>query len=111
MAVYAATKAFVSSFSQGIYGEWKDRGVLVQTLVPGPTETEFDTVAGAYPSALNGRAKTDVVVRKSLAHLAKDVPLVITAKGTYKQRLFAALAPAKLVIRTVARMFKPPMEH
>ncbi|MBN1932683.1 MAG: SDR family NAD(P)-dependent oxidoreductase [Desulfobacterales bacterium] len=108
MAVYAATKAFVSSFSQALYGEWRDRGVLVQTLVPGPTETEFDTVAGAYASALKGRESTDTVVKTSLAHLAGDAPLVITAKGTYKQRVFTALFPVKMVIKTVARMFQPP---
>lgn len=108
MAVYAATKAFVSSFSQALYGEWKDHGVLVQTLVPGPTETEFDTVAGAYASALKGRGEADAVVKTSLAHLAENAPLVTTAKGTYKQRLFASLFPAKMVIKTVARMFQPP---
>ncbi len=27
MAVYAATKAFVHSFNQALYGEWKERGV------------------------------------------------------------------------------------
>ena len=111
MSVYAATKAFVSSFSQALYGEWKDRGVLVQTLVPGPTETEFDTVAGAYASALKGRGPADEVVKTSLAHLAGDAPLVISAKGTYKQRLFAALFPAKTVIKTVARMFHPPKKN
>ncbi|MBE9535110.1 MAG: SDR family NAD(P)-dependent oxidoreductase [Proteobacteria bacterium] len=111
MSVYAATKAFVSSFSQALYGEWKDRGVLVQTLVPGPTETEFDSIAGAYASALKNRGPADEVVKTSLAHLAGDAPLVISAKGTYKQRLFAALFPAKTVIKTVARMFHPPKKN
>jgi short-subunit dehydrogenase len=108
MAVYAATKAFVSSFSQALYGEWKDRGVLVQTLVPGPTETEFDIIAGAYASTLKGRMSADIAVKASLAHLSGDAPMVISAKGVFQQRLFAALAPAKTVIKTVARMFKPP---
>jgi short-subunit dehydrogenase len=108
MAVYAATKAFVQSFSQALYGEWKDRGVLVQTLVPGPTATEFDTKAGAYQSAVVKRGAPADVVRVALAHLGKDRPVVSSVKGTYKQRLFAALAPPKLVIETVARMFQPP---
>ena len=108
MAVYAATKAFVHSFSQALYGEWRDRGVLVQTLVPGPTATEFDTKAGAYESALSPLGSPQDVVRVALAHLGEDRPVVSSVRGIYKQRLFAALAPPKTVIKTVARMFRPP---
>ena len=108
MAVYAATKAFVHSFSQALYGEWKSKGILVQTLVPGPTSTEFDKKAGAYVSALKERDLTEKVVEASLKHLSKDLPVVTTAKGTYTQRFFAGLFPAKIVIREVAKMFQPP---
>jgi uncharacterized protein len=109
MAVYAASKAFVHSFSQALYGEWSERGVRVQTLCPGPTATEFDARAGAYESALKEkRGSPEAVVKASLSHLAEDSPLVVTAKGTYKQRFFASLFPAKAVIRTVGKMFRPP---
>lgn len=111
MAVYAATKAFVYSFSQALYGEWKDRGVLVQTLVPGPTDTDFDAKAGAYPSALKTRESPAGVVTAALRHLGQDAPVVITARGTYKQRFFAGLFPAKTVIAQVGKMFKPPERH
>lgn len=40
-AVYAATKAFVLSFSNAIGKELKDTGVSVTALCPGPTRTEF----------------------------------------------------------------------
>jgi short-subunit dehydrogenase len=108
MAVYAATKAFVHNFSQALYGEWHAKGVLVQTLVPGPTATEFDAKAGAYESALKERGTPQEVVAAALAHLNRDVPLVATAKGTLQQRFFAGLFPSKMVIKTVARMFQPP---
>lgn len=108
MAVYAASKAFVSSFSQALHGEWADRGVLVQTLVPGPTETEFDRIAGAYSSSVKGRGPARQVVVDSLAHLEARAPVVWSAKGTYKQRIFAGLFPPRRVIREVAKMFRPP---
>lgn len=110
MAVYAANKAFLHSFSQALHGEWKAHGVLVQTLVPGPTATEFDDKAGAYASALVGRGSVDEVVRASLAALARGTAVVNVAKGTYKQRLFAGLFPASMVIREVGKMFKPPAD-
>jgi hypothetical protein len=48
------------------------------------------------------------VVRASLAGLERGVPVVTAAKGTYKQRVFAGLAPPAMVIREVGKMFKPP---
>lgn len=107
MAVYAASKAFIQQFSQALHGEWGSKGILVQTLLPGPTATEFDDVAGAYSSALEKRGQAGTVVTASLIGLSKGSPVVSSAKGTFKQRVFA-LMPARLVIRTVARMFSPP---
>ncbi|MDB5960851.1 MAG: hypothetical protein JWP59_2145 [Massilia sp.] len=109
MAVYAASKAFVQSFSQALHGEWKEHGILVQTLVPGPTASEFDELAGAYASALLGRGRPGAVASASLAALAGGAPVVTVAKGIYKQRVFAGLAPSSMVIREVAKMFKPPV--
>lgn len=109
MAVYAASKAFVHSFSQALYGEWQEQGVLVQTLVPGPTATHFDEKAQAYKSSLTKKQDSPTqVVKVALAHLAKNSPLACAAKGTYRQRLLAGLMPAKVLIREVGRRFKPP---
>ena len=44
-AVYAATKAYVSSFSEALRIELKDDGVEVMSLCPGPVKTEFGEVA------------------------------------------------------------------
>jgi len=40
-AVYAASKAFLRSFSQALRAELKDSGVTVTALMPGPTDTNF----------------------------------------------------------------------
>lgn len=108
MAVYAATKAFVLSFSQALHGEWIERGILVQALIPGPTQTEFDDLAGAYPSALVHRGPPARVVQDSLAALELGTPVALSAKGTYRQRFFAGLFPPRMVISQVAKMFRPP---
>ncbi|MBU3676384.1 MAG: SDR family oxidoreductase [Chitinophagaceae bacterium] len=41
MSVYFATKAYVLSFSEGLYEEVKDFGVRISALCPGPTGTQF----------------------------------------------------------------------
>lgn len=46
MATYAATKAFVQSFSEAAHAELAGTGVSVTTLSPGPVPTEFGKVAG-----------------------------------------------------------------
>ncbi len=46
MAVYFASKAYVLSFTEALHEEWKDRGIKVSALCPGPTRTEFGEVAG-----------------------------------------------------------------
>jgi short-subunit dehydrogenase len=44
-AVYAATKAYVNSFSEALRLELRAAGVKVLALCPGPVETEFGQVA------------------------------------------------------------------
>jgi len=53
-AVYAASKAFIHSFSKAIRNELKNTGITITALMPGPTETNFfhraemdDTRAGS----------------------------------------------------------------
>jgi len=45
MAVYAATKAYVTSFSEALRMELRDTGISVTALCPGPVPTEFFDVA------------------------------------------------------------------
>jgi short-subunit dehydrogenase len=52
MAIYAATKAFVLSFSEALAEEISSTGVTVTALCPGPTATGFFDVADMNSSAL-----------------------------------------------------------
>jgi short-subunit dehydrogenase len=55
LSVYAATKAFVLSFTDSLINELKDTGVTVTALIPGPTDTDFFRKAKAE----NTRAAVD----------------------------------------------------
>ncbi|NMG20998.1 SDR family NAD(P)-dependent oxidoreductase [Brasilonema bromeliae] len=58
-AVYAASKAFVHSFSQGLRNELKDTGVTVTALMPGPTDTNFFQRAGMDDTNVGANQKDD----------------------------------------------------
>ena len=62
MAVYFATKSFVSSFSQALYQELLDTGVVVTCVTPGPVETEF----------LSGRGVKELRVFRYLPVLSSE---------------------------------------
>ncbi len=81
MAVYGATKAFVLSFSQALQAELAGQNILVQTLCPGPTESEFHIVAGlpdklSYLPAMTAQE----VVCQSLDGVASGRSKVINGK-------------------------------
>lgn len=58
-AVYAASKAFVHSFSEAIRNELKDTGVTVTALMPGATETNFFHRAGLDDTKVGTDKKDD----------------------------------------------------
>ncbi len=58
-AVYAASKAFVHSFSEAIRNELKDTGVTVTALMPGATETNFFHQAGLDDTKVGAAKKDD----------------------------------------------------
>jgi short-subunit dehydrogenase len=56
MAVYFATKAYVTSLGEALAYELRRTGVSVTVLCPGATDTEFFVVAGAVNSSMAARA-------------------------------------------------------
>jgi short-subunit dehydrogenase len=81
-AIYAATKAYVTSFSEALRVELHGTGVSVCALCPGPVHTEFQEVA-KRPGGQREEGPELVhvsvgqVVRDALSGLEADRPLVI----------------------------------
>jgi uncharacterized protein len=58
-AVYAASKAFIHSFAEGLRDELKHTGVTVTSLMPGPTDTNFFHRAGMDDTRAGASKKDD----------------------------------------------------
>jgi short-subunit dehydrogenase len=81
-AVYAATKAYVNSFTEALRADLHGTGVTVTALCPGPVRTEFQSVAqrpGGQPEYGPDfiHVSPEQVVRDALAAIETDRPLVI----------------------------------
>jgi short-subunit dehydrogenase len=107
MAVYFATKAYVLSFTEALHEEWKDRGIKVSALCPGPTRTEFGEVAGIRTLGQFDRLAMDAapVVRAGLegleANRAVVIPGAVNKAGAWSTRF----AP-RSVVRKIAGSLK-----
>lgn len=77
MAVYAATKAFVLSFTEALWAETRTTGVRVMALCPGATETGFFEATGKE-FLTSGRQSADRVAEFGLrAFFNGNTPTVI----------------------------------
>ncbi|MCC7086822.1 MAG: SDR family oxidoreductase [Pirellulales bacterium] len=77
MAVYAASKAFVISFSVALWQECRDRNVRVVAICPGTTDTPFFDVANAPEAALGKKRSPEQVVATALRGLEQRRSLVV----------------------------------
>ena len=77
-AVYAASKAFVSSFGQAIHSELVSSGVTCTTVLPGFTRTNYFARVGLSPNVPPNRWMTPAqVASRSLDAAAKGRPLLV----------------------------------
>jgi uncharacterized protein len=107
-AVYAATKAYVTSFSEALRAELRGTGVSVCALCPGPVHTEFQEVAkrpGARPDTGPEFVFVSVeqVVRDALAALEANRPLVIPGFPVKLGMFLVRITPMP-VLRMLSRL-------
>ena len=106
-AVYFATKAYVTSFSNALAEELHDTNVTVTALLPGATETEFAQTSGMENTELfnNTFSARSVAQDGYNAMLAGKLDAI--SGITFAQRLMFAtipFSPKKLLLSQVRKM-------
>jgi short-subunit dehydrogenase len=111
-AVYAATKAFVLSFSHSLRYELRDSGVTVTALQPGPTDTDFFHRAGMDDTKVGSEGKSesqsDDVARQGIEALLAGKDHVYAASTKTKvEGMLANVIPGALKGAMHDKMAKP----
>ncbi len=110
-SVYAASKAFVLSFSRSLNMELKDKGIYVTAVCPGPVRTEFFDVAEKYGTRKMSIKKatmttSDVVVKDALkdSFAKKDISIpTVWMKMFY---IACRIFPHRLIMTLTEAMYK-----
>jgi uncharacterized protein len=69
-AAYAATKAFLNSLGEGLWGELTPQGINVLTLCPGATDTEAPGLQGIDSKTLANVMSPEEVAARTLDNIA-----------------------------------------
>jgi uncharacterized protein len=106
MTTYAATKAFVLSFSEALWEENRPYGIKVMALCPGVTETNFfEAARGKKPPARVAQTPEDVV-DTALRALARGKSHIISGWTNRAMTEAERLVPRSLVTRMAGRMMR-----
>jgi short-subunit dehydrogenase len=107
-ATYAATKAFVNSFTQAVHEEVRERGVHVQLVCPGFTRTEFHERSGPRAFEAPGFMwqQPEQVVAASLRDLERRRAVTFPGALNGTLAVFASVAPAGFSRRVVGAVLK-----
>lgn len=107
MATYAATKAFVLSFTEALWAENRKRGVRVVALSPGPVDTSFFAVVGSRHVSVGPIATAEQAARAGLRGLEKGRPSFIAGWRNWLQANVPRFVPRAVTVKVAAGVLKP----
>jgi uncharacterized protein len=107
MSVYAATKAFVLSFSMALAEEVRTRGVRVVALCPGPTATELFVRSKSTEVVRIGSHSPEQVVSTALQALERGRELIVDGWKNTLLTYFSSVLPRAFTAKMAARQVRP----
>lgn len=112
MATYAATKAFVTAFSEAISEENRPYGITVLALCPGATETNFFAASSIKePMQVKGMQTSEEVVETALKAVKSGKSSVVSGWANYVGSVLGTFAPNALVTRVIGNVLRPKFEE
>jgi short-subunit dehydrogenase len=102
-AVYAASKAFVLSFSESLWGEYREKGVRVLALCPGATSTDFFRTSDSQHVIPENVETPERVVRVALLALEQGRPSVVSGWQNALLTSMPRFLPRGITVRLAVR--------
>ncbi|HEV8593561.1 MAG TPA: SDR family oxidoreductase [Pyrinomonadaceae bacterium] len=107
MATYAATKAFVSSFSEAIAEENQPFGIHVLTLCPGSTKTNFFEASNIDRSIqVKGQQTVEQVVETAMRAVKSGRRKVVSGWANYVGSLMGTIVPNAISSRVMGKALR-----
>jgi len=106
-AVYYATKAYVTFFSNAIAEELHDTNITVTNLLPGATETEFGRVSGMDKTTMFEKTASARSVAEDGYNGMLAGKLDVISGLTFSQKMMMAtipIIPKKMLLKQVRQM-------
>jgi short-subunit dehydrogenase len=111
MATYAATKAFVLSFSEALWDENRAHGIHVMALCPGVTETNFFEAAGIDRPPMRTVQTPEEVVETALRGLARKKTVVISGWTNWFTVEAERVVPRSVVTKVAGNALRSRFEE
>src|SRR5205085_7207928 len=106
MTTYAATKAFVLSFSEALWEENRLHGIQVMALCPGVTDTNFFEAAGIERPPMRTIQTPEEVVDTALRGVARQKHTVVSGWTNWIAVEAERVLPRSLVTRFVGKALR-----
>src|SRR6266404_1429617 len=110
MATYAATKAFVLSFSEALWEENRPYGIRVMALCPGVTDTNFFAASRMERPPARISQTPEEVVETALRALRRGKSSVISGWTNFVMVESERLVPRSLILRAVGAVLRSHTE-
>jgi short-subunit dehydrogenase len=115
MATYAATKAFVRSFTEAIAEENRPYNITINAFCPGPTETNFfdaSRIESDVQSTMfkKGIQTPEEVVETALVSVKSGKSQTIPGWKNYLLARFVNIVPNSMITRTMGSVLRPKFE-
>jgi len=111
MATYAATKAFVLSFSEALWDENRVHGVHVMALCPGVTETNFFEAAGIDRPPMRTVQTPEEVVETALRALNRKKSVVVSGWANWFVTAAERFVPRSAVVKVAGNALRSRFEE
>lgn len=107
MATYAATKAFVTSFTEAIAEENRPFGIHIMALCPGSTKTNFFEASNIdRPIQVKGQQTVEEVVETAMNAIKSGRTKIVSGWANFIGSLLGTLVPNAISTRVVGKALR-----